>query len=92
MERRVFVGLDLGQRQDRSAIAVVCRAEEPEGGFDYQRWVQPRRTVWRAQELRRLPLGTLYTTVVEQVARLVRRPEMEGRWTVVADAPFNRAR
>ena len=47
MERRVFVGLDLGQRQDHSAIGVVCGAEEPEGGFDYQRWVQPMRTVWR---------------------------------------------
>ena len=81
-----MVGLDLGQRQDHSAIAVVCGAEEPEGGFDYQRWVQPMRTVWRAEELRRLPLGTMYTTVVEEVARVVRRPEMEGRCTVVADA------
>ena len=44
------------------------------------------RTVWRAEELRRLPLGTMYTTVVEEVARVVRRPEMEGRCTVVADA------
>jgi len=80
------LGLDLGQRQDHSAIAVVRGAEEPDGAFDYVKWVQPVRTVWEADPLRRLPLGTLYTTVVEQVARLVRRPEMEGRCTVVADA------
>src|SRR3954465_2783212 len=102
MERGVFIGLDLGQRQDHSAIAVVRGAEEPEGGFDYVKWVQPMRTVWRGGgggggrrggrgargggELRRLPLGTMYTTVVEEVARVVRRPEIEGRCTVVTDA------
>ena len=57
MERRYFLGLDLGQRQDHSAIAVVRGAEEPDGAFDYVKWVQPVRTVWEAEELRRLPLG-----------------------------------
>jgi hypothetical protein len=74
----ILVGLDLGQRRDHSAIAVV---ERERTGWMYS---GPRTLCIRY--LQRIPLGTSYTKVVERVGEVVRRPQLAGRCRVVVDA------
>jgi hypothetical protein len=77
---QVFIGLDLGQKRDHSAIAVVEREEQRLA------WMPPVRLGMRVRYLQRIPLGTSYTRVVERVSEIVRHPTLEGRSRVVADA------
>ncbi len=75
-----YLGLDLGQRRDHSAIAVL------------ERWDAGRAylgVAMRCLELRyveRIPLGTPYTGVVERVRRLVQDPQLLGQVAVAVDA------
>jgi hypothetical protein len=82
--RELFVGLDLGKRQDHSALAVVERVEEVRGRnaltLAWER--EPRLRVVHMEEFR---VGTLYGEVAQRVAELVRREEMRGRCEVVVD-------
>ena len=75
-----FLGLDLGQKRDHSAVAVVER-------IDHRRAFQGTafvRLVVRYAE--RLPLGTPYPRVVERVRSIVRSGEMAGNCAVAVDA------
>src|SRR5437868_1107895 len=74
-----YIGLDLGQRQDHSAIVVV---ERPDPRRTYQasacdkllvRWVE------------RVPLGTPYPMVVERVRTLTQHWELAGQCAVAVD-------
>ena len=77
---QVFIGLDLGQTRDHSAIAVVER-ETPRLA-----WMpSPPPTMW-LRYLQRIPLGTSYMRVVQRVSEIVRNPMLEGRSRLVADA------
>jgi hypothetical protein len=76
----VFIGLDLGQKRDHSAIAVVEREEKRLA------WMPSMPQAMRIRYLQRIPLGTPYTRVVEQVSEIVRHPMLEGRSRLVADA------
>src|SRR5437867_2440870 len=81
-----FVGLDLGQRRDHSALAVVERAEHL---FDQRDWVTyewRRGRRFRVRFLQRVRLGTPYPDVVDRVRELLRRPALPGRCTLVMDA------
>jgi hypothetical protein len=64
-----FLALDLGQTQDYSALAVVAR-RRPDGPT-----APPHFSV---SYLRRWSLGTSYTAVVADVARLVKRPPLRN--------------
>lgn len=80
-----LIGLDLGQKGDFTALAVV----EPHRQFDGvdAATYQPRRTQWLdVRHLERIPLGTSYPDVVEHVRALVASPELRGRSTLVVDA------
>ncbi len=83
-----YVGLDLGQRQDYTGIAVVERREESLQRFDYVAWLR-RETKLEAQfavrHLERVALGTSYVAVVQRVREMTRTPELRGRCTVVVD-------
>jgi hypothetical protein len=73
-----YVGLDLGQRRDHSAIVVVERREVRafhDSGPDAQlvRYVE------------RVPLGTSYPGVVERVRGIVRHPELFGQCLLAVD-------
>lgn len=68
----LHVGLDLGQQQDHTALAVV---ESLHGS--------KLRLVRR---LVRMPLGTPYPMVVERVREMVQHAEMWGRCTLTVDA------
>jgi hypothetical protein len=84
-ETSYFAGVDLGQRKDYTAIAVVERAVWLED-LDYVTYERPRRTELRLRHLERLPLGTSYLEIAERVKEVANAPMMAGRCTVVADA------
>jgi hypothetical protein len=66
-----YLGLDLGQRRDPSAIAVVERGRD-------QRLL--------VRHLERIPLGTSYPKVVSRVKEILALDELCGRCSVAADA------
>jgi hypothetical protein len=82
------IGLDLGQRQDHSAVAVVERVSSRTARFDYVNWTarEPEAEAWVVRHLERIPLGTPYTAVVERVARVAQRAPVAGKCQLVVDA------
>jgi hypothetical protein len=74
-----FLGLDLGQRHDPTAIAVVER-------MDLLRPYQgPLFHSVRVRHLERVPLGTPYPGVVARVREIVRGSEIAGQCALVVD-------
>jgi hypothetical protein len=76
----VFIGLDLGQKRDHTAIAVVEREEKRLA------WMDSMPQCMRIRYLQRMPLGTPYTRIVEQVGEIARHPMLGGRCRLVGDA------
>ncbi len=76
------MGLDLGQKQDHTAIAVLEKSEL-QAGFDYAKWGPVTETRYNLRHLERLALGTPYTEVAERVREVWDRV---GRCPVAADA------
>ncbi len=72
-ERRYFVGLDLGQAGDLTALAVLERRIR----LDPQ---APGRAVghYVGRHLERFPLGTPYTAVCARLAHLFAEPPLAG--------------
>jgi len=85
MRERYFVGVDLGQKLDYTAIAVVERWEAA-GELDRWSWERLKEVGYRLRHLERLALGTPYPEVVARVREVARSGELAGRCTVVADA------
>ena len=56
-----YVGVDLGQRVDFTAVAVVEREEMPRA------WMEPLYKGLAVRWLERMPLGTPYTAVARRV-------------------------
>ena len=83
---RIFVGLDLGQSQDPTALSVVERAEVFPGAMDWVSYERPRAQRFRVLHLERLLLGTPYPRAVERVRQVVGRSAREGKCTLVVDA------
>src|SRR5262249_22968781 len=77
-------GLDLGQVHDPPALAVLETSEISIGrSLVTYDWITIKRRSFR--HLERLPLGLDYPTIVEHVRRLVSRPELSHRKTLVVD-------
>lgn len=74
-----FVGLDLGQRKDFTAVAVV----EREMGRPH---IAVARATLLVRHLERMALGTAYTRVVERVCGMMRHPALERDARLVVDA------
>jgi hypothetical protein len=68
-----FIGLDLGQKRDYTAVAVV---ERP----------QLDRSCYDLRHLERIKLNTSYTTVVDRVKYLMSTTPLCGSSTLVLDA------
>jgi phage FluMu gp28-like protein len=83
--RRYFVGVDLGQRHDYTAVAVVERADWV-GERDYVTWGWKKERRLSVRHLERMKLGTPYPEVVTRVRQMVRAPDLQGRCTLVVDA------
>jgi len=73
-----FAGLDLGQAQDYSALAVLERTLRPDQA-------RPGRELahYAVRELRRWPLGTSYTVICADVVKLYAAPPLKGSTLVV---------
>jgi hypothetical protein len=69
-----FVGLDLGQSADFTAVSVLRSS--------FTETAKPRHEV---VHLERFPLGTSYTAIAAAVVALVRRPEIGSEWCLVPD-------
>src|SRR5579872_3828791 len=74
-----FVGLDLGQKRDYSALAVVERIEPR------MAWMGPAPPLG-VRYLERMELGTPYPDVVARVGEILRDPKMLGQSHLVVDA------
>jgi len=80
-----FVGVDLGQSRDFTAIAALERAELT-GEFDPAMFAWRKKVALWLRYLERVPLGTPYPDIVERVKRTTRAPELDGRCHVAVDA------
>lgn len=83
-----FVGLDLGQENDHSAIAGLERVWKRSYSRNMVTWeFDPDDEVQlRLRYLERIPLGTAYPKVVERVATICRSLARRGRCGLAADA------
>ena len=86
LKTHYYVGVDLGQRRDYTAIAVikdcVWRLEERDP-VSYQFRLRRQTSL---VGLRRLALGTAYGEVARVVAELSRSEKLNGRCTVCVDS------
>ncbi len=82
---RYFVGLDLGQAKDPSAIAVVERAELL-GEWDAVAWAHRREIELRLRRLDRLPLGMKYPEIEGWVQHVVESVAKRGDCELLVDA------
>jgi hypothetical protein len=81
---RYFVGVDLGQSRDFTAIAAVERVEL-QGGWEAAVWAWRKETKLRLRFLERVPLGTPYPEVVERVVQVTRSRNLAGRCHLAVD-------
>jgi hypothetical protein len=84
-KRRFYVGLDLGQSHDFTAISVVERVET-RGEWDAAAFAHRKKVALRLRHLQRIALGTTYPEVVRRVAELMRSPELDGCCELLVDA------
>ncbi len=84
--KHYYIGVDLGQKRDHTAVAVLEKAEVVFG--ERNRVSYERQREWRhsVRLLERMALGTPYTEVAERLIRIARSDEMKHRCTMVLDA------
>ncbi|HYP13596.1 MAG TPA: hypothetical protein VEQ63_06715 [Bryobacteraceae bacterium] len=85
-QSRWVVGVDLGQRQDYSAVAALEDIEIEYDERDPITYVFRRERRYRLRLLNRVRLGTPYTDVVNRLRELVNTRELRDRCTLVMDA------
>jgi hypothetical protein len=85
MNPEYIVGLDLGQKQDHTAISVLEWAEIGEAVRDAATYEWKRDRVMRLVHLERIGLGTAYPGIVDRIRELLSTPQLAG-CTLVVDA------
>src|SRR2546423_14944324 len=85
VEATYFVGWDLGQSEDPSALAVVERAVFA-GERDRATWQRRLTTRLALRHVDRTPLGISYPAMVERVGDVVESRELKGRCQLAMDA------
>jgi hypothetical protein len=83
-ETKFYMGVDLGQQQDPSAIAVLRRVRELVRQGDGP-WREAKPTVLQLGFLERIPLGTPYPGIVTYIAGLLQRPVWAGNIQLAID-------
>ncbi|MBL8218780.1 MAG: terminase family protein [Bryobacterales bacterium] len=74
-----YIGVDIGQSQDYTAISIVERADIISGPQDRITYSWPKTTLRTVRFLHRIPLGTSYPDVAELVAGLTKHPSIANR-------------
>ena len=74
------IGLDLGQRRDHTAIAVVNKIE------DHRPWGEVNFICLEVCYAERVPLGTPYPAVVDRVRQIVRTQPLRDNCVLAVDA------
>ena len=82
----LYIGLDLGQTTDPSAIAILERVTTTWPDYNRVTWVRRQKRFYHVRYLETLPLGTSYLKVVDRVCRMVRSPRIQGNCDLVFDA------
>jgi hypothetical protein len=75
-----FIGLDLGQRRDFSAIAVIQRQDRMAA------WSPNPTCSLFVRHLERMELGMSYTEVTQRVCEIMQNPTMAGQSRLVVDS------
>jgi len=83
--RRYFIGLDLGQAQDYTAVAVVERLVTA-GERDLVTYERQKEVSLRLRMVERMALGTPYPAVVERVREITGASELAGKCVLAVDA------
>ena len=86
LQREYFIGVDLGQRRDRTAIAVIERAEIASNARNAVTFAPDRRTRRAVRHLERLPLDTPYPAIAERVERIANELSAFTPCSVIVDA------
>lgn len=86
MPNQYFIGVDLGQRRDRTAIAIIERSEAVADRPDPVTWARERITLQQVRHLERLPQGTPYTLVTQRVECIAGKLSTQSSCTVAVDA------
>ena len=86
MQSHFFLGVDLGQRHDPTALAAVERIVQRGPEVDRATFEPIVQAVYRVRGLRRLKLGTPYPEIVAEVVSVARTVAVQGPVTVVVDA------
>ena len=84
-KRWVWIGVDLGQRRDHSAIAVVERVWEQSTFNEFLRTSVDGRWTFRVRLLERIRLDTPHPDVVRRVKQISELPMAAMGRTVVVD-------
>ncbi|MDX1982927.1 MAG: terminase family protein [Bryobacteraceae bacterium] len=82
---RYFIGVDLGQKRDYTAISIIERAEVITGPKDPVHYQHPTRITYTVRHLERIALGTPYPDIVAHVCALVRHPALGDYKALIVD-------
>jgi hypothetical protein len=85
-EIRYFVGLDVGQVHDSTAIAVAERTDIEYEEWDRVTYDRKRTQQYSLRHLQRLPLGMAYPDQADAVAELLERSPLHGNCELIVDA------
>jgi hypothetical protein len=86
--RRFYVGLDLGQRRDYTALTVIEKLFKPFWGDEwlYAGKNEKGTTRLMVRVIERMRLATPYPEIVEWVKAIVTHPDLHKRCTLTVDA------
>jgi hypothetical protein len=85
---RYFMGVDLGQSHDHTAIAILRRVQyfrTNEADNRHRNWAEWKPSVFQVGYLERIPLGTVYPAIVAHVQRLIAKPVWSGNIDLAVD-------
>ena len=83
---RYFIGVDLGQQRNFTAIAILQRETRTLDTRDPVTFAPHIEETYAVRHLERLPLGTSYSEVADYIAFLTRHIAVTGRCEVILDA------
>jgi len=84
-QNNFYLGVDLGQRHDPTALAAVERVVQRGPEVDRATFQPVMQVFYRVRGVRRLKLGTPYPEIVAEVASVARTVAAQGPTTLVVD-------